>query len=142
MTSKDFWSKFYWGDWRKDAKLARCGWAAKGALMDFLAFAFDSEEPGYAVEGGEALSVEDIALVMTGDPKEYADLLRLLLKQKILLLDERNAIYSKRMAEDFHMRSVRKAAGASGGRKTQDLLKQKDKQTPKPLLKQASNSNS
>ena len=51
MASRDFWTKFVWGDWRKDARLSRCSRAAKGAWMDFLAFVFESEseQPGYAV---------------------------------------------------------------------------------------------
>lgn len=144
MDKKDFFSKFYWGDWRKDGKLSQCSRAEKGAWMDFLAYVFELDQPGYAVVNGHAQTVEEIAQSMTGDQAEYRELFLKLVAREVVAVDEdTGAYYSKRMAREHHIRKVRSEAGRKGGKAAQkkqddgtDLLGQKVKQKSKQTARQ------
>ena len=120
MSTKDFFSKFYWGDWRKDSKLSQCSRAEKGAWMDFLAYVFDLDRPGYAIANGKAQTADDIAQSMTGDQAEYRELFAQLVDSGVVDVDkDSGAYYSKRMSREHHIRKVRRDAGRKGGQAAQ-----------------------
>jgi hypothetical protein len=107
MAERDFWSKFYWADWRSDSRLRLCSKAAKGVWMDFLAFAFDLDAPGRAAINGQPLELEEIGYAIDGDCTENVQLLEELAHRGVLKKSEQGVYYSKRMAAEYDLREAK-----------------------------------
>lgn len=107
--------QFYPGDWRKDPNLSRATLAAKGALIEILCLAFESEKRGVLVTGKTPWTKEEIAYAIGGDLKENLQAIEELLNKKILKIDKKGAIYSARMVRDEELSKVRRSAGFKGG---------------------------
>ena len=61
------WAKWYWGDWRKDARLRRCSFAARGLWADMLSLMGGECEPfGCLLMEGQPLEAEDLAGLLGG----------------------------------------------------------------------------
>ena len=59
-----FW---YWGDWRKDARLRRCSYAARGLWADMLSLmGGETDHVGCLVMEGQALDASDLAGLLGG----------------------------------------------------------------------------
>jgi hypothetical protein len=126
------WGKFYWADWRKDPGLRSCSLAARGLWIDMLSLAYESEEIGYLVVNGAAMTNRDIARGIGADPRLSNRLTRELEVKGVFSRDPRGAIYSRRMVRDAQISNERAKAGRLGGgnpllKQTHDhLFKQND----------------
>src|SRR4051812_7225318 len=70
------WGKWYWGDWRKDARLRRCSYSARGLWIDMLSLmGGECDRFGYLVMEGQHLGTSDLAGLLGGSDREVSKLL-------------------------------------------------------------------
>jgi hypothetical protein len=70
------WAKWYWGDWRKDARLRRCSYAARGLWADMLSLmGGECDRFGYLVMEDQALGASDLAGLLGGAERDVQRLL-------------------------------------------------------------------
>ena len=70
------WGKWFWGDWRKDARLRRCGYAARGLWADMLSLmGGECDRFGFLMMEGEGLTAADLAQLLGGSAREVAKML-------------------------------------------------------------------
>jgi hypothetical protein len=70
------WGKWYWGDWRKDARLRRCSYAARGLWVDMLSLMGGECDPfGFLIMEGQALGPDDLAGLLGGSSREIEKML-------------------------------------------------------------------
>lgn len=70
------WGKFYWGDWRRDARLRRCSYAARGLWIDVMCLmAHECDVYGVLTMNAEPLTATDLAGLLGGSPREIQRLL-------------------------------------------------------------------
>lgn len=121
--------QFYPADWRKDPALSSCSLAARGLWIELMCIAHESDRYGHLAVNGRPMESKQIARMVGESPAAVAKLLAELETAGVFSRSGDDAIYSRRMVKDEHIREVRAAAGKMGG--NPDLLKQKDKQTAK-----------
>lgn len=119
--------QFYPGDWRKDQNLSRASLSAKGAMIEIMCLAFESEKRGMLITNGKPWTIEEIAYAMGGDKLVNISAIEELLDKKILKKSKKNVIFSSRMVKDDKITKLRRVAGLKGGNPT--LLNHKHKQT-------------
>ena len=118
------WSKFFWSDWRNDAGLRLCSFAARGLWMDMLSIAAEAEPVGYVVVAGKPLRPADLARLLGGTVDEIETLLAELESNGVFSRDRRGAIYSRRLVRDAKKAAKSRENGKKGGNPT--LGKKKD----------------
>ena len=70
------WAKWYWGDWRKDARLRRCSFAARGLWGDMLSLMGGECEPfGCLLMEGQPLEAADLVGLLGGSVREVEKLM-------------------------------------------------------------------
>lgn len=117
----------YAGDWLGDPDIQSRSLAAKGLLIQLRAYMCNCETYGVLTSAGEVIH-EDNLLLMTGVSKtEFERLLNELVRAKILLRNERGALYDPKMVRDEEIRIKRSSGGALGGN---PRLKRMDKHMP------------
>lgn len=124
MSKQMQWSKFYWGDWTRDAALRNCSYAAKGLWMDMLAQMDASEERGVFLMAGRAATPAEIARAVGGDRRTVERLLVELEEKGVFSRDDRGALFSRRMTRDDVISRRNAANGKQGGNPV--LLNNKD----------------
>jgi len=78
------WAKWYWGDWRKDARLRRCSYAARGLWADMLSLmGGETDHIGCLVMEGQALDASDLAGLLGGGEREVAKMLGELERKRV-----------------------------------------------------------
>lgn len=146
--------QFYPGDWRANAKLRRCSWAARGAWVEIICLLHDSEEYGIlrwtleeiALAVGCPLEcVNELTLkgVLKGTPKGgfseglvYTPRTGRKLGEPVVLIpaQEGDIWFSSRMVEDEYVRQRRAKCGIDGYKTTQDTTTDN---SPKPPFGEA-----
>lgn len=136
--------QFYPGDWRRDPALRTCSMAAKGLWIELMCAMHESEEYGFLVVAGKAMSERDIAKIIGETPTFCKKILKELEEKLVFSRDSRGAIYSRRMVKDESIRTIRAQAGSLGGnpKLKGDLVKQKVKQNRKQNPTPSSSSSS
>lgn len=149
MSDKRPWVRWFGGDWRKDVRLRRVGYAPRGLWADMCALAQDESEVdafGYMIIDGVPLEPEDLARLFGGSTKEVAGLLAKLETNKVFSrvgdpdLDEdlvplipevmpKGTIFSRRMVRDKAREEQARTWGRGGGN---PQLKGGDKPEGKP----------
>ena len=109
------WSKFYWGDWARDAGLRACSYAAKGLWMDMLCQMDASRERGFLIVGNRAATPHEIARIVGGERRTVERLLRELEANGVFSRDDRSVIFSRRMTRECDISRRNIANGKLGG---------------------------
>ncbi len=127
------WGKWFWGDWRKDARLRRCCYAARGLWADMLSLmGGECDRFGYLIMEGQALGVSDLVGLLGGSLREVAKMLSDLESrrvfsrtgdadlepdlQQIIPADmPAGVIFSRRMVRDKAKADADRANGGRGG---------------------------
>lgn len=127
------WGKWFWGDWRKDARLRRCGYAARGLWADMLSLmGGECDVFGYLIMEGQALGAGDLVGLLggserevtkmvgelgsrrvfsrTGDPDLEPDLVRIIPADM-----PKGVIFSRRMVRDKAKADFDRENGKAGG---------------------------
>lgn len=132
--------QFYPADWRKDAAVQACSIAARGLWHEMLCVMHECTPYGHLIINGKPCHADQLARLAGVTPKECKALLSELEQNGVFSRSEDDAIYSRRMVRDEHIRKVRAEAGSQGG--NPNLVKQnstKQQATDEDLDKQASN---
>lgn len=145
--------QFYPSDWRKDPALSACSLAARGLWIELMCIAHESDNYGHLSINDKPMTSAQLARMVGETPALVAKLLAELEGAGVFSKTEDGIIYSRRMVKDEHIRNTRAAAGKAGGNPNlvrmddafeslegSNLLKQKDKQTPKLTLTPSSSS--
>lgn len=127
------WGKWYWGDWRKDARLRRCCYAARGLWADMLSLmGGECDRFGYLMMEGQALGAGDLVGLLGGSEREVSKLLTELDRKRVFsrtgdadMEDDLKAIvaadlpvgviFSRRMLRDKAKIERDRANGKGGG---------------------------
>jgi hypothetical protein len=115
MSKQMQWTKFWWGDWARDACLRTSSYAAKGLWMDMLCHMDASDERGFLVISGKAATAADIARIVGGERRTVERLLIELETNGVFSRDDRGAIFSRRMTRDDVISRRNAANGKLGG---------------------------
>ena len=125
------WSKFYWGDWRKDIPLRTCSYAARGLWADLLSMMAESERPGYLLVNEASPTPKQLSGLLGGAAREIEELIGELDEVKVFsriggpipsdlqgIVDETlpvGTIYSRRALRDKAKAEKDRANGKGGG---------------------------
>lgn len=127
------WGKWFWGDWRKDARLRRCGYASRGLWADMLSLmGGECDRFGYLMMEGQPLTAADLPGLLGGSEREIAKMLADLEAKRVFSrtgsddLEEdlqrivpsdlpKGIIFSRRMVRDKAKALRDKENGADGG---------------------------
>lgn len=97
-------SKWWWQDWRGDAALQRCSFAAKGLWMDMLCLLNDGQPYGHLRSDGINLNAGDLTdLIPKSSKKQIEKLLVELETKRVFSRTEGGTIYSRRMVRDGNL---------------------------------------
>lgn len=70
------WGKWYWLDWRGDARLRRCSYAARGLWVDLLSLmGGECDREGYLIMEGKTLPPEELAQLLGGSARDVGRLI-------------------------------------------------------------------
>ena len=111
----DPWFKFYPSDWRGDAGLRQCSYAARGLWMDLLSIMHEAEPYGHLLVNGKPLDARRIGAVLGGSEKQVAALLSELEEAGVFSRTDDGTIYSRRMLRDRAKADRDRANGKRGG---------------------------
>jgi len=127
------WGKWYWTDWRGDARLRRVSFAARGLWADMLSLMGGECEPfGFLFMEGEPLAAPDLAKLLGGSEREVQSLLDVLEAKNVfskvgdsglpgdvleLIPDgiKHGTIFSRRMLRDEQKHILSQKHGKTGG---------------------------
>lgn len=126
------WGKWYWSHWRKDVRLHRCSYAARGLWADMLALMGDEcDRFGYLIMEGQPCGASDLAGLFGGSEKDVAKLLAELESRNVFsrlggdMPDDvkeivatdlpKATIFSRRMVRDKAKEEKDRANGKGGG---------------------------
>jgi hypothetical protein len=130
---KQPWAKWFWGDWRKDARLRRCCYAARGLWADMLSLmGGETDRFGYLIMEGQALGPSDLVGLLGGAEREVKKLLVELEAKRVFsrtgdagMEDDLKAIvsddiaagviFSRRMLRDKAKAELDRENGKTGG---------------------------
>lgn len=126
--SPGFW--FFTGDWLKDTELRFCSLFARGLLVDLLCVMFEAAECGYLSkpDGTPRLDADIVDAISGSTREEKLKALAELESSGVLSRDERNVLYSRRIARLGDLSKTRSKAGSKGGSKPKANEKQTSKQ--------------
>lgn len=109
------WLKFYTSDWRGDAALRGCGYAARGLWIDMLSLMHEGEPYGHLVVNGRTIEVKQLAGIFGGTAAEVGKLLAELEAAGVFSRASEGAIYSRRMVADNRKLERDRNNGKGGG---------------------------
>lgn len=127
------WGKWFWTDWRGDARLRRCSYAARGLWADMLSLMGGECEPfGFLLMEGAPLHADDLSRILGGSEREVSRMLGELEERRVFsrvgdldipedvipLLPHGlplGTIFSRRMVRDKAKEDLDRAHGKSGG---------------------------
>ena len=109
------WLKFYPSDWRADAALRACSYAARGMWMDLLALMHEAEPYGHLLISGQPPDNVKLTRVLGGSPEEIAALVAELREAGVFSTTEHGVIFSRRMVRDAAQALVDRQNGRRGG---------------------------
>jgi len=112
---KNPWLKFYPSDWRGDAGLRQCSYAARGLWMDLISIMHEAEPYGHLIVNGKAPDARRIAAMLGGAEKHVAAMLAELEDAGVFSRDNDGTIYSRRMVRDNQKAERDRANGKRGG---------------------------
>lgn len=131
MAAKQPWRKWYPQDWRADAPLRMCSYAARGLWADLLTLMHESNEVGFLLVEGVAPTPRQLVGLLGGTEKEITKLLAELAAAKVfsvvggkmpddvkaLIPDdiEDGVILSRRMVRDEAKATKDRENGKGGG---------------------------
>lgn len=108
--------QFYVGDWKKELSVNCLSFAARGLWFEMLLMMHESVERGYLVhETGKPITPAQLVQALGGTLRDVQKLLAEMAEAGTYSVDERGAIYSRRMVRDESISRVRREAGAKGG---------------------------
>jgi hypothetical protein len=110
---RDFYFKFSPEKWRSDEQLRSCSFGARGLWIELLALAHKHD--GYVLVNGHVPTVDELSQLVGGKTSEVSKLLTELQIKGVCSIDERGAIYSRRMVRDAERRLKNRRNGALGG---------------------------
>ena len=111
----DPWFKFYPSDWRGDAGLRQCGFAARGLWIDLLTIMHEAEPYGHLIVNGKPQDARKIAAMLGGTERQVAALLAELEEAGVFSRTEDGTIFSRRMLKDKAKSERDRANGKRGG---------------------------
>lgn len=127
------WGKWFWGDWRKDARLRRCSYAARGLWADMLSLmGGECDRFGYLLMEGQALHPTDLAGLLGGSERDIKKMITELEEKRVFsrtgdqdLADDLKiivdatlpdgVIFSRRMLRDKAKEETDRINGTKGG---------------------------
>ena len=115
---KNPWFKFYAADWRSDAALHACSYAARGLWCEMIALMHHSSQYGYLLIGGTNPSTAELAQVTGGSEQEVGRLLTALESKQVFSRTPNGVIFCRRMVRDFMHGQEKRDAGLLGGNPT------------------------
>lgn len=107
--------KFWKSNWQSDMGLRRCSLAARGLWLELLLIMHDADERGYLAENGVALTVADIAKLVSSHAKTVDKMLLELRSKGVYSEDERGIIFSRKMVKDHAKALQDQQNGRKGG---------------------------
>jgi hypothetical protein len=131
MAAKQPWRKWYPQDWRADAPLRMCSYAARGLWADILTLMHESNEVGFLLVEGVAPTPRQLVGLLGGSEKEITKLLAELAAAKVFSVVggkmpddvralippdiEEGVILSRRMVRDEAKATKDRENGKGGG---------------------------
>lgn len=131
MAAKQPWRKWYPQDWRADAPLRMCSYAARGLWADILTLMHESNEVGFLLVEGVAPTPRQLVGLLGGSEKEITKLLAELAAAKVYSVVggkmpddvralipadiEEGVILSRRMVRDEAKATKDRENGKGGG---------------------------
>lgn len=109
------WTRFFWNDWDNDPALRLCSLAAQGLWMRLLCICAKSDPVGYVTVEGNALTHDDLSLLIGRPVSEIVPLLDELSTRGALSRDAKGRIYNRRMVRDMKQRAISEKNGKMGG---------------------------
>lgn len=109
------WMKFYGSDWRADAGLRMCSYAARGLWVDMLTLMQEAEPYGHLLINGITPDARDLSGLLGGTEKEVAGLVAMLEAKRVFNRTSDGVIYSRRMIRDHEKAELDRANGKGGG---------------------------
>ena len=109
------WLKFYSADWRVDAPLRMCSYAARGLWVDMLTLMHEAQPYGHLLVSGMSPSAKDLAGLLGGTEREVTALLVQLEAKRVFSRTDEGVIYSRRMQRDAERAKQDRANGKRGG---------------------------
>ena len=74
-TGKRPWAKWFGGDWRKDARVRRVGYAARGLWIDMICLMqTETDRFGFLIMDGKPMTTDDLVELLGGAPREVSAL--------------------------------------------------------------------
>lgn len=103
--------QFYRGDWKRDASVQSCSYAARGLWFEMLLLMEDCDPFGHLVMAGKPLTASQIARMTGGETPEVETLLLELKIAKVYSVDADGAIFNRRMERERQQKVNKKNAG-------------------------------
>lgn len=119
----DPWFKFYPSDWRGDAGLRQCSYAARGLWIDLITIMHEANSYGFLLVNGKPQDARKIAAMLGGTERQVEKLLEELEAAGVFSRDDDGTIYSRRMLKDKEKAERDRANGQRGG--NPDLIRSK-----------------
>jgi len=134
--SSGSWSKFFWADWRSDAKLRMCGLAARGLWMEMLALMREASPSGHLIVNGKSPTNTQLAVLAGAPPELVPSLVAELESAGVFSRTRSGVIFSRRMIRDEKRAISSRINGRLGGNPS--LSNGKDNSHPVNLQDNAS----
>lgn len=109
------WTKFFWNDWDNDPAIRLCSLSAQGLWMRLLCICAKSDPVGYVTVEGNALTHDDLSLLIGRPASEIVPLLDELSSRGVLSRDGKGRIYNRRMVRDARNHVTAQRNGKLGG---------------------------
>ena len=106
--------QFYPADWRKDLELQACSIAARGLWVELMCVMHESERYGHLYLNGKPMNEVQAAAACRITVGIYRKLVAELKGAGVPGVDDKGAIYSRRMVRDEALRIARAAGGGAG----------------------------
>jgi 5-methylcytosine-specific restriction endonuclease McrA len=115
MSDRLPWFPFHTADWRGDLGVQTCSLAARGLWMDMLSIMHEAKPPGHLVLNGRAMTVDELARLISSRPKEVEKGLAELERNRVFSRTAEGVIFSRRMVRDRVKRETASRNGKLGG---------------------------
>ncbi len=122
--------QWYPADWIKDLGIRSLSFHDRGVWNEILQYMAGSEERGYLVVNGRAMTTEQIAKLIGCESREFAAALKHIEESGVSSRDARGALYSRRMVRDYERIKMAREYGKTGGNPA--LMKDKGRDNPPP----------
>lgn len=108
------WMKFFTRDWRANAKLRLCSYAARGLWADMMTLMWESPRIGFLMVDDLVPTTKQLAALLGGSEKEVGKLLGELRDANVYSVED-GVIYSRRMVRDKAKEDKDRENGKGGG---------------------------